>query len=344
MPIINNQHNATSIASWSLAMAEGLKTYGLDPHQIFIDTGIELSNISSPFDRLPVSSVQKVWRYIHENTDEQFGIVAASFLNIGSFHALGFGLLCSASVKELLQRLIRYRCIISHMFFAELIEGDDQVIFSTVDERRIKTTITHDTLFVYIIDLLRQACHPKVIPLEIHLDHPDPYSGDKLNQYFHAPIKFNTGLNQIIFNKAEFETPLLSSSPQLAKLQDHLVEQYISEHQLISEYMHRVKNEIRRLLESGDVSIVAIADNLQVTVRTLQRRLSDENSSYIDLLDRVRYQMAMEHIQHQNVSVTEVAYKLGFHDSGSFARNFKRWTDSSFSDYRNKHLQSLNQK
>ena len=130
------------------------------------------------------------------------------------------------------------------------------------------------------------------------------------------------------------ECPLRFANPDLAAQQDAIVERYIAEHGLISEYMLRVRTYIQELLSEGAPSIEAIADKLNVTVRTLQRRLSAENSSYNRLLDTVRKQVALEEAKDPDKTAMEIAFALGFNDSGSFGRSFKRWTGQSFTDYR----------
>lgn len=330
----DNPQYATSIASWSFALANGLEHYGIDPSAVFLDAGIDLAGIDSPYARLPVSSVQQVWRYAYENTDEMFGVVVSQFLSPASFHALGFGLYTSPTLKEMLERLVRYRCVISHMHFSELLEEDDCYRFSTTDERTLKTNITHDTLFGYIVRLARQVAAPDFKPKALKLSRAPTKSTTELSDFMGAPIEFNTPTSEMLFTKQQLEVPLRSGDKALAGKQDQLTEQYISELGLISEYMLRVKTEIRRLLELGEVSVNGVAEHLNVTVRTLQRRLSDENSSYHDLLDKVRYELALDYMRDPQANATQIAFKLGFNDSSSFTRTFKRWTGQSFSEYR----------
>jgi len=318
-----------------MAVANALELYGYEADDIFKDAGIDLSDIESPHSRLPVSRVQKVWRFAYENTDECFGVNVSHFLGPASMHALGFGLHASSTLKELLERLVRYRCVISHMFFAELIEQEGGYLFSTVDERAIKTSITHDALFAYLLRLARELHTPDFSPLLIKLTRNPSRSTRKLAEFMAAPIKFGESGSGILFSREQLERPLRYGNPALAARQDSLIEQYIAELGLISEYMLRVKTEIGRLLERGEISVNLVAENLNVTVRTLQRRLADENSSYHDLLDKVRYKLAMDYVTIPNISAMEIAFRLGFNDSGSFSRNFKRWTNQSFSEYRN---------
>ena len=128
--------------------------------------------------------------------------------------------------------------------------------------------------------------------------------------------------------------PLRYRNENLAAQQDTLVERYIGQLGLISAEMLRVRTEIHRLLSSGPVNIELVAEGLSVTVRTLQRRLSAEQSSYNELLDEVRRQLALDYIKDPGANATEIAFKLGFNDSGSFGRSFKRWTKKSFTQYR----------
>lgn len=327
-------HYSTSIASWSFALAKGLEVYGIDSASTFIKAGIDLSIIQSPYSRVPVSCVQKVWRYGYENTDENFGVVVSQFLNPSSFHALGFGIYASSTLKEMIERLIRYRCVISHMFFAELLEDDDFYRLSTIDERKLKTNVTHDTLFCYLVRIARQLISPDFKPVKVSLSRTPLNSFNQLASFFAAPIEFSANGTEMLFTRNQMETPLKSGNKWLAAKQDQLVEQYISELGLISEYMLQVKTEIIRLLALGEVTINRVAENLHITVRTLQRRLADENSSYHDLLDKIRYELALDYMNASQVSATQIAFKLGFNDSGSFTRTFKRWTGQSFSEYR----------
>jgi len=132
----------------------------------------------------------------------------------------------------------------------------------------------------------------------------------------------------------DMRRPMRSANPALAKQQDAIVERYIAEYGLISEYMLRVRNEIERGLGTGKASLEEVASRLHVTARTLQRRLADESSSYHQVLDHVRKTMAEQLVLDRGLSATEIAVRLGFADSGGFSRSFRRWTGSTFAAFR----------
>jgi AraC-like DNA-binding protein len=326
----------TSIAGWSFALADALRSYGIDADQVFAQAGIKLAAISSPSQRLPVSRVQKVWRYAEEHTDDLFGIRVAGFLNPASLHALGFALMCSSTLKDFFERYIRYRCVLSHLHFCELLEDDDCYRLRVVDERRIKSEITQDAAIGFFLNMARLLLGADFAPLAMHITRAASPAMADLETFLRAELRTGSDDYALLLDKESMGRKLRFANPQLAKQQDALVEQYIASLGLISEYMLRVRTQIKQLLERGEVSIELVADNLHVTVRTLQRRLSDEGSSYNSLLDVARQQLALEYAGDRAISATEAAMKLGFNDSGSFGRSFRRWTGHSFTAYREK--------
>jgi len=86
---------------------------------------------------------------------------------------------------------------------------------------------------------------------------------------------------------------------------------------------------LRRLLRGDDPTLGAVAEQLRMSERTLQRRLAEQKLSFTDLLDDVRRESALEYLKARRVSVEEVAFLLGFATPSSFFRAFKRWTGTT---------------
>ncbi|WP_295893820.1 helix-turn-helix domain-containing protein [uncultured Vibrio sp.] len=84
-------------------------------------------------------------------------------------------------------------------------------------------------------------------------------------------------------------------------------------------------------------SINPVADSLNLSVRTLTRRLSDEGTTFRKLVDNVRLELAMMMLKNQGLSISETSYRLGFADASSFARTFKRWTGLSPQQVESRH-------
>ena len=93
-------------------------------------------------------------------------------------------------------------------------------------------------------------------------------------------------------------------------------------------------DKIVERLPDGPPSQQQIAEALHVSNRTLQRRLKDEGTSFMDLLQDTRLQLAQKYLQQRSRSVVETAYMLGFSEPSTFSRAFKRWTGVAPADYR----------
>jgi len=96
----------------------------------------------------------------------------------------------------------------------------------------------------------------------------------------------------------------------------------------------QVKRRIHLLLGSGDISAERVAAPLNISPRHLRRKLSQEGTSYEQLADDVRREAALRMISDGQLSLTSIAYELGFLDPSSFTRAFRRWTNMSPTAYR----------
>ena len=90
------------------------------------------------------------------------------------------------------------------------------------------------------------------------------------------------------------------------------------------------------MLPTGDVKLKQVAERLEVHPRTLQRRLNEVDSSFQDILETVRKDMAKRYLADHSMSLAEVAFLFGYHDQSSFNRAFKEWTGESPSGFREK--------
>jgi AraC-like DNA-binding protein len=96
----------------------------------------------------------------------------------------------------------------------------------------------------------------------------------------------------------------------------------------------QVKTKLIQELPSGNISEEIIAEDLYMSQRSLQRRLREEGTTYKELLNETRRDLAAQYIKASSVSINEITYLLGFSEPSNFSRAFKRWTGVSPSEYR----------
>ena len=87
----------------------------------------------------------------------------------------------------------------------------------------------------------------------------------------------------------------------------------------------RVEDIIRSLLPTGDCTLPRVADTLSTSDRTLQARLESEHSSFRELLEKVRREIATYHLSRGDIQLTQLAMILGYSELSAFSRSFRRW-------------------
>lgn len=88
-------------------------------------------------------------------------------------------------------------------------------------------------------------------------------------------------------------------------------------------------NDVIKSKEVVDITLDSVAIELNMSARTLNRKLQQEGVSFRRLYDKYRLEQSLKMLNQQNVSVTHVAHEMGFSDSSAFSRAFKRWTGES---------------
>jgi AraC-like DNA-binding protein len=99
----------------------------------------------------------------------------------------------------------------------------------------------------------------------------------------------------------------------------------------------QVKAKLTEMLPSGRVGARQVAEALHVSVRSLQRKLADKGTSFAQLLEDTRRELARQYVSNSRLSVGEITYLLGFSDPANFTRAFRRWTGQSPSAFRQTH-------
>jgi AraC-like DNA-binding protein len=134
--------------------------------------------------------------------------------------------------------------------------------------------------------------------------------------------------NRLSFDRALVEAPLLMANPELARLNDQTVIDYLARCDGESISM-QVRSKIIELLPDGRPGQEAIAASMHLSLRSLQRKLQKEGTSFKALLNETQQQLAIQYVQESQRSIGEITYLLGYSEPGSFTRAFRRWTGKS---------------
>ena len=190
-----------------------------------------------------------------------------------------------------------------------------------------------DALVGMYLQLCRSLIGREFSPLAIELRRPRPAVVDDFQRLWRAPLRFGTEQNRLIFDCESLERLLDSRNPELAQQSDEISTRYlarIERHNIEA----RVREVVIQRLHGIEPSQEEVAEILHVSARTLQRKLGDCGTTFKEIVDDTRRQLALSYLSASQMSINEITFLLGFSCSSSFTRAFRRWTGLSPSDWR----------
>jgi len=179
-----------------------------------------------------------------------------------------------------------------------------------------------------LVSACRWIAGGELRPLQVEFRHPEPEDVRPYEEAFHCPVHWGCAHDGVLFSHADMLRPLPASNPRLAELHDRFAEQRIDQLNQAS-CTDRARRLIVQALPDGEPTRTHIAKAIGMSERTLQRRLQDEGSTFQQLLDTTRRDLAEGYLASDEVSLAEASYLLGFSDQSNFTRASRRWFDLS---------------
>lgn len=328
----------TTIASWVLLVSKALQSYGIDSHKLLVQVGLDPTQLTDPNARYSYSSVTELWKLAVEETgDPCFGLKVVEYWHPTTFHALGFSWMASATLKEALQRVVRYIRIANSATEAELKTISDAYQFTLkgVAFGPIPADVAFDASMAVIVHMCRESAGASFNPQRLSLQRirPDKDCEQEFLDYFKCDIDFDAQQDCLYLPKQSLEAELPTGNAELALANDQIVNEYLS-HLDSTSIAFRVKTKLIEQLSSGNITEDVICGLLNVSLRTLQRKLKAEGVTFKELLEETRRELATQYIGNSRLSINEVTYMLGFAEPSNFTRAFKRWHGMPPSEYR----------
>ncbi|MDA8486629.1 AraC family transcriptional regulator [Pseudomonas resinovorans] len=326
----------TTLASWTRALRKQLDALGLDSADLCRQAQLDPALMDDPNARYPLSATTRLWQLaVEASGDPALGLKISTYVSPTTFHALGYALVASGSLREVFERVVRYHQVVSDALELELSREGDRYLFRLrVREDGFEPAPEAVDAFAAIyVRTCRNRIGRDYAPLAVHLRRPQPADPQPWHAVFRAPLVFGAEENLLEFAAADFERPLDDANAELAEHNEAVLKRTLEQLQQPT-WSRKVRACLEAQLPNGEPSAERIAHSLHLSLRSLQRHLADEGCSYEQLLGDTRQALALAHMRDPRCSISEIAYLLGFADTSSFSRAFKRWTGLSPSQYR----------
>lgn len=336
----NNLEKSAISATYLKVIFDALDMRGVDIKRLREAAQISEALMNSPDDFINVGQYQKLMTLAKKETqDPALGLYLGKFFEVGTHGVLAYAALGMPTVWECLKLGEKFARVRSPMLNVKLSFDQDEAVIS------FDTNCFVGEVYQIVIEggicsyyaILNIVFEEQVPKAKISVRYPKPARNDEYEQMFSEEIVFNCDKNEIRLPRQAVEKPLLTANPFLAEEVDRQFEELlksVEEESLIE--------QVKQLLKSSMGFIPSqesIASKLNMSTRSLRRKLKESETSFQVLLNEVRRELAIQYLRDTEWGIEEIAYLLGFSSAPHFSHAFKKWTGSAPKYYREAQLE-----
>lgn len=306
---------------------------GLDVDAFLASHGLDRATLALPEARLEVATTRKLLEDAEALTgDPALGLSLVRYTEYTAFGPLGVALSAGGSLRGVLERMVRYHTLVSDAMSATL-EADDDALVVRFHDREGCSPHPQSVLFILasIAAFVRLRLAHGSTPRRLVLRDVDERCRAAAERVFHCPVALGEGF-ALEYPSDAASALLDGSDPEMAAL----LEQSLTSR--LGESERSLALELGLYLESrlpeGVPTLAEAAKALRQSERSLQRRLEEQGLSYQKVLDDTRRTLAERHLHTPGMSLTQLAFLLGFSDVSSFSRAFRKWYGVPASQYK----------
>ncbi|EJL30748.1 AraC family transcriptional regulator [Brevibacillus sp. BC25] len=316
----------------------GLQRLGIAPHDLVRKARLPTTILTEP---AVVTTAQyfRIWQaYTDLIGDTAIGIIKLSTTFetaqypptvLATYHARDY--------RDALNRMVRYKqlCPPERLRITE--EGEHCTIeLEWMHSEQPGPPVLVGTTLAFLLELGRRGTGKRLTAQSVEFSQS---MGDvtALEAYFGCPIRIGASVNRLTLYRRDLDSLFLSYNKELLEILTPVLDRSLDE-ECSHSIAEMVKWILKRSLTGGRLDIRAVASELGMSDRTLQRRLTDECTTFKQLLTQARHEQAREYLADPKLDIKEVAFLLGYEDQNSFYRAFRLWEGDTPSNWRSEYF------
>jgi AraC-like DNA-binding protein len=315
-----------------LACARALAE-GLDVSPILKKCGLSATEIEDRHARLPVKSQIKLLALTAAALpDDLLGFHLALTFDLREVGLLYYTMASSPTLGDALNRASRYSTIVNECAALSLraagdAAGDIELLFECVGLPRHSDRHQIEFFLVAVMRVCRVLTGRQIVPNEVRLIHHRHEERAQYGSFFGSDVAFGADRDAILLPRSVRDMPVVNADPYLNDLLVRYCEEALARRPAFSGSLRSaVEYAIITLLPHGMARLVEVAAKLGMSPRTLARRLACENLTFYGVLDELRADLARRHLADPALSISQIAWLLGYQEASAFTHAFRRWT------------------
>ena len=314
---------------------------GVDYSVLLAEVGIDADILKDNSKHVPSHAMEQLLSLLIEASgDPCFGLHSAQFVEPASYSVLGYISMNCSTLRMIQAKIPIYEKIVGDMGVTSIEIADGYALqrwTCRFNDKRVRKHEVENVLASWCLFARRflnfEGWH------SIWFEHEGPTDPTSLKEYikiFGCDVLFNQPASGFRFIESALDEVFPQANEQLLQMLLEHATSILASLDKNQSVTDQVKNLLRLVLKQQTPSSQIIAEMLDMSSRTLQRKLDEEGTSYKDLLNELRLELAIYYLKNTDLSLESIAYQLGYAEARSFYRRFKLWTGRTAGSYRNK--------
>ena len=320
-----------------------LESYDIDPRRAIGKGLYRPGGESGTSGRVPQKSyAEALAKAVSLIADPAIGLRSAGYLHPSHLGALGHAWMASSSLRTAILRSQRFHQMLSDDIVMQV--SDESGVLKVSYQKRFQSSTLDqeaDSHLASLLNLCRLNYGQSLKPAFVRFQHGQPEDPQPWHDYFGVEVQFDQAENSLAIRNKDADTSLTVSNPMLVFLNEDIMRRQVSDLNR-KDVLNRTRVTIMEQLPSGDVNEASVAEALNMTKRTLHRKLAEHGLSFRKLLIDVRQELVQCYIKEPAYSITEISFLLGYFDTSAFSRAFRSWFGQSPTEARESYVTAMN--
>ncbi|MFT7410681.1 MAG: AraC-like DNA-binding protein [Oleispira sp.] len=318
---------------WVRGVLQAASLQGLKESEIIVKAGLEPDCLNVRSERISLDDTLAIWRSVEQlSEDPLFGFHMGQSLKPAHFQLLAFTMFSSPTLGNAIEKILKYQRLISDGGAFTLMPQEDNtsLVYTPIASNFSYHQI--DAVLVATLSFARWLLGREIMPLKLTFTHENKGGLIQYRSFFGCDIEFNTAQNSILLTSQLLQEALPGFNQGLATVHEQMADNQL-QGLMASDIIIRVQ-ECFPLMSHGRINRDDIAAQLGMSGRSLQRKLHEQGSSFQKLHDDYRHRHSLQLLANTNLSLMDISLQLGFSESSTFHRAFKRWQGLTPGEYR----------
>ncbi len=326
-------------ARWAVLVVQQLKAARVATDPILKKAGLTRRQASDADAKIPFHKHAALLTLAAEATgDDCYGLRHSSDLHPRQAGVLGYVLLNSSTLGDVLKHLQRYFRVLSEGWEIDFkVDGGEAALLARIvdplveDERQVA-----EAGMSGLLSICELITGEEITPIRVEFRHGEPKEAQTIRRRFGCPVRYGQDRVALVLKRELLNHVVEAADDELLKILKRHCRQVVGTRPRTRGLAFEVRELITTLLPNGQPMINDVARELGMSSRTLRRRLADQGLIYKEIVEDVRHKLALRFLSDKRINLKQVVYLLGYSDQAAFNYAFRRWTGSSPSEYRRK--------